>query len=123
MRAVAVCKAGDMPELMELPIPHLGPGEVLVELAAASLNPIDMGIAQGHFEDRMPHVHPIVLGVDGAGSVAEVGEGVRGLRVGDSVHGQFLRAPVGHGTFADYALVTEFPDSGALQRTPEGHER
>jgi NADPH:quinone reductase-like Zn-dependent oxidoreductase len=120
MRAVAVRKAGDMPELMELPIPHLGPGEVLVELAAASLNPIDVGIAQGHFEDRMPHVHPIVLGVDGAGRVAEVGEGVRGLRVGDSVHGQFLRAPVGHGTFADYALVTEFPDSGALQRTPEG---
>jgi NADPH:quinone reductase-like Zn-dependent oxidoreductase len=120
MRAVAVSKAGDPPELMELPIPRPGPGEVLVELAAASLNPIDVGIAQGYFEDRMPHVYPIVLGVDGAGRVAEVGEGVRGPRVGDSVHGQFLRTPIGHGTFADYALVPEFPDSGALQRTPDG---
>jgi NADPH:quinone reductase-like Zn-dependent oxidoreductase len=120
MRAVAVSKAGDPAELMELPIPRPGPGEVLVELAAASLNPIDVGIAQGYFEDRMPHVYPIVLGVDGAGRVAEVGEGVRGLRVGDSVHGQFLCTPIGHGTFADYALVPEFPDSGALQRTPDG---
>jgi NADPH:quinone reductase-like Zn-dependent oxidoreductase len=120
MRAVAVSKAGDPPELMDLPVPRPGPGEVLVELAAASFNPIDLGIAQGYFEDRMPHVYPIVLGVDGAGRVAEVGEGVRGLAVGDSVHGQFLRAPVGHGTFADYALVPEFPDSGALGRTPEG---
>jgi NADPH:quinone reductase-like Zn-dependent oxidoreductase len=120
MRAVAVRKAGDEPEVMELPNPHPGWGEVLVELAAASLNPIDAGIAQGHFEDHMPHVYPIVLGVDGAGRVAEVGEGVRGLGAGDSVHGQFLRAPVGHGTFADYAVVTEYPDSGALQRTPDG---
>jgi NADPH:quinone reductase-like Zn-dependent oxidoreductase len=89
-------------------------------LAAASLNPIDLGIAQGHFEDSMPHVYPIVLGVDGAGRVAEVGEGVRGLKIGDGVHGQFLRTPIGHGTFADYALVPEFPDSGALQLTPDG---
>jgi NADPH:quinone reductase-like Zn-dependent oxidoreductase len=89
-------------------------------LAAASFNPIDLGIAHGHFEDHMTHVYPIVLGVDGAGRVTEVGEGVRGLTVGDSVHGQFLRAPIGHGTFADYALVPEFPDSGALLRTPGG---
>ena len=120
MRAVAVRKAGETPELMELPVPHPGPGEVLVELAAASLNPIDMGIAQGYFEDRLPHVYPIVLGVDGAGRVAEAGAGVRGLTAGDRVHGQFLRTPVGHGTFADYALVTEFPDYGALLRTPDG---
>jgi NADPH:quinone reductase-like Zn-dependent oxidoreductase len=79
MRAVAARKAGETPELMELPVPHPGPGEVLVELAAASLNPIDMGIAQGYFEDRLPRVHPIVLGVDGAGRVAETGEGVRRL--------------------------------------------
>jgi NADPH:quinone reductase-like Zn-dependent oxidoreductase len=45
---------------------------------------------------------------------------VRGLKVGDVVHGQFLRAPLGHGTFAEYALVTETPDSGALQRVPDG---
>jgi NADPH:quinone reductase-like Zn-dependent oxidoreductase len=63
---------------------------------------------------------PLVLGVDGTGRVTEVGEGVRGLKAGDVVHGQFLRAPLGHGTFAEYALVTETPDSGALQRVPDG---
>ena len=120
MRAVAVRKTGDTPELMELPVPRPAPGEVLVKLAAASVNPIDAGIAGGSFEGRMPHVYPLVLGVDGTGRVAEAGEAVRGLKPGDTVHGQFLRAPLGHGTFADYAVVTEFPDNGALQRVPDG---
>ncbi|MBK3570589.1 NADP-dependent oxidoreductase [Streptomyces sp. MBT62] len=120
MRAVAVRKTGGKPELMELPEPRPAPGEMLVELTAASVNPIDMAIAAGAFEGRMPHVYPLVLGVDGAGRVAEVGEGVSGLGPGDVVHGQFLRAPLGNGTFADYAVVTEFPDGGALQRVPDG---
>jgi NADPH:quinone reductase len=118
MRTVAVRKTGDTPELMELPVPHPAPGEVLVKLAAASVNPIDIDIAEGRLP--MPQVFPLVLGVDGAGRVTAVGEGVRGLKVGDVVHGQFLRAPLGHGTFAEYALVTETPDSGALQRVPDG---
>ena len=120
MRAVAVHKTGETPELMELRSPRPGPGEVLVKLEAASLNPIDAGIAEGAFEGRMPHVFPLVLGVDGAGRVAEVGEGVRGFEPGDTVHGQFLRAPLGHGTFAEYVVVPEFPDSGALLRVPDG---
>ena len=120
MRAVAVRKTGDAPELMELPVPRPAPGEVLVTLAAASVNPIDVGIAGGSFEGRLPHVFPLVLGVDGTGRVVEAGEGVRGLKPGDIVHGQFLRAPLGNGTFADYAVVTEFPDNGALQRVPDG---
>ncbi|MFJ6573377.1 NADP-dependent oxidoreductase [Streptomyces sp. NPDC091292] len=106
------------PELMELPVPLPAPGEVLVALEAASVNPIDMGIADGLLP--MPQVYPLVLGVDGAGRVTEAGEGVRGFRPGDMVHGQFLRAPLGHGTFAEYTVVTEFPDSGALQRVPDG---
>lgn len=120
MRAVAVRKTGATPELMELPLPSPAPDEVLIKLAAASVNPIDVGIAEGAFEGRMPHVYPLVLGVDGAGSVVAAGDAVRGLKPGDTVHGQFLRAPLGHGTYADFAVVTEFPDNGALQRVPEG---
>ncbi|MFE9608859.1 alcohol dehydrogenase catalytic domain-containing protein [Streptomyces sp. NPDC006012] len=116
-------------------------------LAAASVNPIDAGIAAGCFEGRMPHVYPLVLGVDGAGRVVRAGEAVRGPAPGDIVHGQFLRvplghgtctasssarpsvtararqvprAPLGHGTFAEYAVVTEHPEDGALQRVPDG---
>jgi NADPH:quinone reductase len=120
MRAVAVRNRGGTPELMELPVPAIGPGEVLVKLAAAAVNPMDLGMANGLFEGRMPHVYPMVLGVDGAGVIEAAGEGVAGLRPGDVVHGQFLRAPVGNGTFAGYAAVPEFPDSGALQRVPDG---
>jgi NADPH:quinone reductase-like Zn-dependent oxidoreductase len=119
MRAVAVRKPGDAPELMELPVPRPAPGEVLVKLEAASVNPIDAVIAAGLLGD-MPSVSPLVLGVDGTGRVAETGGAVRGLKPGDAVHGQFLRAPLGNGTFADYAVVTEFPDGGALQRVPDG---
>ncbi|MFE4583502.1 NADP-dependent oxidoreductase [Streptomyces chartreusis] len=118
MRAVAVRKIGDRPELMELPVAHPGPGEILVKLTSASVNPIDLGIAAGLLP--MPQVFPLVLGVDGAGRVVEVGEGVSGFSVGDVVHGQFLRAPLGHGTFAEYALVTQAPDNGALRLVPDG---
>jgi NADPH:quinone reductase-like Zn-dependent oxidoreductase len=120
MRAIAVNKTGDMPELMDLPVPRPAPGEIVVRLEAASLNPIDVGIAAGHFEGRMPHVYPLVLGVDGAGRVTEVGEGVRGFEPGDLVHGQFLCAPLGRGTFAEYAVVPGDPDGGALLRVPDG---
>ncbi|MFK0282290.1 NADP-dependent oxidoreductase [Streptomyces sp. NPDC090499] len=120
MRAVAVRGIGGTPELMELPVPAPAPGEVLVEMEAASVNPIDMGIAAGTFEGRMPHVYPLVLGVDGVGRVTEAGEGVCGLKPGDLVHGQFFRSPLGHGTFAEYTVVTEFPNHGALQRVPDG---
>jgi NADPH:quinone reductase len=120
MRAVAVRKTGDTPEAMELPIPSPEPGEILVKLAAASTNPIDIGIANGSFTGRMEHVYPLILGVDGTGRVESAGEAVRGFRPGDTVHGQFLCAPLGRGTFADYTVVPEFPDSGALQRVPDG---
>jgi len=120
MRAIAVWHSGDTPELAELPVPRPAPGEVLVKLAAAAVNPMDLGMANGLFERRMPHVYPMVLGVDGAGVVEAAGEEVGGLRPGDLVHGQFLWAPVGHGTFAEYAAVPEFPDSGALQLVPDG---
>ncbi|MFD4502673.1 NADP-dependent oxidoreductase [Streptomyces sp. NPDC058457] len=118
MRAVGVHRIGDTPELTELPVPGPGPGEVLVELAAASLNPVDMGIAEGRLP--MPYVTPLVLGVDGMGRVTETGEGVRGFRPGDTVHGQFRRTPLGHGTIAEYSVVPEVPAGGALQLVPDG---
>ncbi|MFC1407227.1 MULTISPECIES: NADP-dependent oxidoreductase [Streptacidiphilus] len=118
MRAIAVHTPGGTPELMELPVPSPARGEVLLELVAASVNPIDAGIAQGRMS--MPSVYPLVLGVDGVGRVVEVGEAVRGFKRGDMLHGQFFRTPLGHGTFADYTVVTEFPDNGALQMVPDG---
>ena len=120
MRAVAVRTPGARPELMDLPEPRPGPGEILVEVGAASVNPLDLGIAEGHFEGRLPHRYPLVLGVDGAGRVTAVGEGVRRFGVGDTVHGQLFRTPLGYGTFAEQVVVPEAPDLGAVQRIPDG---
>lgn len=120
MRAVAVRTTGGKPELMDIPTPTPGAGEFLVKLEAASVNPLDIGIAEGFYVDMRPHVYPVGLGVDGVGSVVAVGEGVRGVRPGDLVLGQFLRSPIGHGTFAEYVVAAEFPDDGAFQRVPDG---
>jgi NADPH:quinone reductase-like Zn-dependent oxidoreductase len=118
MRAIAVSDIGGTPGLVDLPVPSPGPDEVLIRLTAASLNPVDLDIAQGGLS--LPTTRPLVLGVDGAGRVVEVGASVTKFAPGDLVHGQFFDAPLGRGTFAEYAVVGASPSHGALQRTPDG---
>jgi NADPH:quinone reductase-like Zn-dependent oxidoreductase len=117
MRAVAVRKFGDVPELMDLPKPSPGPGEILVHLGAAGVNPFDWKIVDGVLDGKMPHVFPLVLGVDGAGSVEEVGPGVTRFAVKDGVFGQFLHSPVGTGTYAEYVVA---PETLAIAQRPRG---
>lgn len=114
---MAVRAFHDPPELMDLPRPSPRKGEALVRIAAAGVNPLDWKIADGIYEGRRAHVFPLVLGVDGAGTVETVGAGVARFRAGDRIFGQFLDEPVGIGTFADFATVPEsigvstFPDT------------
>jgi NADPH:quinone reductase-like Zn-dependent oxidoreductase len=117
MRAIAVRKFGDAPELMDLPKPTPGPGEVLVHLGAAGVNPFDWKIADGLLEGKMPHVFPLILGVDGAGAVEEVGPGVTRFAVKDGVFGQFFHPPVGTGTYAEYVVA---PETLAIAQRPRG---
>ncbi len=85
-------------ELAELPDPVPSPDEIVVEIHAASLNPIDWKIRQGllrrHFEVKFPHV----LGRDFSGVVAAVGANVGDLRPGDAVFG--MGNPLRPGTHA-----------------------
>lgn len=61
-------------------VPKAGPGEVLVKVEAAALNPLDWMIqAFGVFVEK----YPVVIGCDGAGTVVEVGVGVASLAAGD----------------------------------------
>ncbi len=106
MRAVAVDRFGGEPRVVELPVPVAGPGEVLVRVAAAGINPYDAKVGDGILEGR-PHVFPLVLGVDGAGTVEACGPGVTRFVRGDPIFGQFLHDPVGVGTYAEYTLVPE----------------
>jgi NADPH:quinone reductase-like Zn-dependent oxidoreductase len=92
---------------MDLPQPEPGPGEVLVRLSAAGLNPVDWKIADGMFGDAVPAAFPLVLGTDGAGEVLAVGTGVRRFTVGDAVFGQFQRPERGGGSYAELAVADE----------------
>ncbi|MFZ0892813.1 MAG: NADP-dependent oxidoreductase [Thermoplasmata archaeon] len=115
MRAVAVEKFGAVPRLMDLSNPTPRAGEAVVRLTAAGMNPFDWKIADGTLKAR-PHVFPLVLGVDGAGTVETVGPGVDRFRAGDRIFGSFLHNPVGTGTYTEYAPV---PEGNAVSRVPD----
>lgn len=107
MRAVAARGFRQVPEMMEIERPSPGPGEVLVRMSAAGLNPFDWKIVDGILEGRRPHRFPLVIGVDGAGRVERLGAGASRFRIGDPVFGDFLHDPVGIGTVAEYLTVPE----------------
>ncbi|HVS18674.1 MAG TPA: NADP-dependent oxidoreductase [Planctomycetota bacterium] len=106
MRAVRMHAYGG-PEVLQLealPRPEPGPGEVLVAVHAAGVNPVDWKIREGAF-GRQPGSLPRVLGFDVAGVVAAVGEGVERLAVGDEVYG-YLSLQRGGG-YAEYVVAPE----------------
>jgi NADPH:quinone reductase len=94
MRAVVVNEYGGTPAVAEVPTPQPGPGEVLIDLRAAGMNPMDRTLASGDWRP-MPATFPMVLGADGAGVVERVGEGATRFSAGQSVFGQLLIAPLG----------------------------
>lgn len=76
-------------QMVQLPEPVAGPGEVLVRVRAASLNYRDLMLVRGHYDPKL-HMPRIPLS-DGAGEVVAVGEGVTRFRAGDRVTGVFFR--------------------------------
>jgi NADPH2:quinone reductase len=99
MKAV-LCRAfASSPNLAveDVPAPSPGPGELLIAMRAASLNFPDLLMVQGLYQ-RLPPL-PFVAGMELAGTVAALGDGVTGFAVGDRV----LAAP-GQGAFAEMAV-------------------
>jgi NADPH:quinone reductase-like Zn-dependent oxidoreductase len=74
-------------EIREVDDPVAGPGEVLVAVKAAALNPGEIAIREGYLDDRWPATFPSGEGSDFAGIVAALGEGVDEFAVGDEVIG------------------------------------
>jgi NADPH:quinone reductase-like Zn-dependent oxidoreductase len=86
MKAVFIEKFGG-PEVLQygdLPDPAAGPGEVVVDVAAASVNAADWKVRAGEYSDAK---FPLVLGRDFSGTVAGLGAGVNDLKIGDAVFG------------------------------------
>ena len=69
--------------LGEVPDPQPGPGQALLEMKFAALNPADAFLAQGMYPAKPPLPH--ILGRDGVGKVIAVGVGVENVKVGDTV--------------------------------------
>ena len=109
MHAVVARAAGgpEVLEYVEQPDPAPGAGELLVRVAAAGVNFIDTYRRAGVYPMRYPHV----VGVEGAGTVEALGDGVEGFAVGDEV--AWNEAP---GSYAELAVV---PAANAV-RVPAG---
>ncbi|WP_052848812.1 NADP-dependent oxidoreductase [Streptomyces avicenniae] len=105
------------PEVGEAPDPEPGPDELLVRVATAALNGIDLGVMAGRFGDPAQYPYPLVLGKDFAGTVHAIGEQVTGYGVGEAVFGMAVRPPVGAGSLAEYVTV---PEGFGVARVPAG---
>jgi NADPH:quinone reductase-like Zn-dependent oxidoreductase len=112
MKAVVVHQYGG-PEVLKFedyPDPVPGPGDVLVRVAAASVNPIDYKRRAGLTKDFYPMQFPSLIGVDMAGTVVKIGPGVEGFSAGDQV---FAMAD---NTYAELCVVK----AAVLAKVPKG---
>jgi NADPH:quinone reductase len=116
MRAMVIDRPGgsETLHLAEAETPRPGPGQVLVRLAYAGVNPADWKVREGWLSPFFDYRFPFVLGFDGAGLVAALGEGVGGLEIGDRVAAVSNQGTGAWGTYADYCIA----DADRVARLP-----
>ncbi|MCY0953232.1 NADP-dependent oxidoreductase [Streptomyces sp. H27-S2] len=107
MRAMAYETYGGTEVLAEtrLPVPKVGPGEVLVRVKYAGVNPVDWKIMSGGLDALMDVVYPVVPGWDVAGTVERVGIDTPEYAEGDEVMAYARKDYVHGGTFAEFVTV------------------
>ena len=104
MKAIRIDAYGGAENLKydEVPRPKPQAGEVLIQVYAAGVNPIDWKIREGFFKQALDYPLPVIAGADVAGIVASVGEGVTTLQPGQAVYGTADMAL--SGAYAEYAV-------------------
>ncbi|WP_328378930.1 NADP-dependent oxidoreductase [Streptomyces sp. NBC_01020] len=110
MKKVSFAEFGgpDVLQLIDAEEPHAGPGRIRIAVRAAGVNPVDWRVREGQVLGAHPTELPSGVGLDAAGVVDEVGEGVEGVEAGDHVFGE------GASTYAEFAVLS------AWARMPEG---
>ena len=106
MRAMVIDRYGKVPmRLTEMSTPAIGEYEVLAEIHAASINPIDFKIRDGKVKMLVKYKMPLILGNDFSGVVAKVGAKVTRFKVGDEIYARPRKSKIG--TFAEYIAIHE----------------
>jgi NADPH2:quinone reductase len=115
VKAVRIHEYGG-PEVLvyeDVPAPQPKPGQVVVRIEAATVNPVDVAVREDRFPT--PKSPPKIIGSDGAGVVAEIGAGVTAVAEGERVF--FSGLGVGsEGSYAEYAAIAE----DQAVRVPDG---
>ena len=108
MKAVYYEAFGDagVLKLGSLPTPTPGPGQVLVQIAATSVNPIDRRLRAGELQSFFKTTFPIIPGWDLAGRITALGPEVVGWEVGEAVAGLAFDWTLQHGTYAEFVPVS-----------------
>jgi len=107
MKAFQINNYGDnsVIEQIETQVPQLSSNQVMVELKASSINPVDFKIRSGYLAAMLPKTFPFTLGWEGAGIITEVGSEVQNYKPGDEViiMPNFMQG----GTYAEYVSVND----------------
>src|SRR4029077_14193378 len=111
MRAVTISGFGPPSQVRfgEMPMPQCNPGDLLVKVASAGVNPVDWKECEGHLQAFYNnYTDPWVIGYDAAGTVHAVGGNVKKYKPGDRSVVFSDRRDNGHnGTFAEYVRVLD----------------
>jgi NADPH2:quinone reductase len=116
MRAIVYEEFGsaDVLKMVDRAVPAPGPGQVLVQVAATSVNPIDRRLRSGELQAFFKRRFPIVPGWDVAGRIVGLGEGALGWEIGEDVVGLGFTWHLEHGACAEYMPI----DATAIARKP-----
>lgn len=118
MKAIQIDKyAKDISTVLrDVPVPEIGPDEVLVQVKVAAVNPLELLILTGSVKLIQDYPMPLTLGNECTGIVEKVGKNVTGFQAGDKV---YTRLPLSKiGAFAEYVAV----DQAALAPMPVGYD-
>lgn len=107
MEAILIEEYGDVNVLKEgnLKVAIIEANQVLVEVKAFAINPVDWKIRRGYFQQMIPFSMPLVLGMDLAGVIKEVGADVQDFQIGDRVYGS--PNVVGSGTYQEFVAINQ----------------
>ncbi len=122
MKAMVLDRFGgpEVLHLADIERPRASPGNVVVQVAYAGVNPADWKAREGWLASYFQYQFPFVLGFDAAGIIAEVGEGVEGLKKGDRVVTPGNQGMGERGSYAEYVRaaaerVIRLPDHVGLR--------